>query len=127
MKVERSDWQAKELTRAEKVIVRERVVIQEVPKIVTKVVTKEVEVAKEVERVVTVIQNISPDCVLPPDFVRVLIDTAKRFDGEATGSPDEKAGTDGCREVLAAIVKDLGAGKQNTARLQGLQEWAALQ
>ncbi len=127
MKVERSDWQQKELTRAEKVIVRERTIAVEVPKIVTKVVEKRVEVEKEVERVVTVIPKvIAPDCVLPDGFGRLLVLTANGLDPETARGANALDGAYGCREVLEALIRDHEAGGVNASRLQALQEWVEL-
>lgn len=123
--LERGKWEAKELTRAEKLIVRQEVLIREVPKIVVKTVTKEVTVEKEVERVVTVVDKIiAPDCVLPDGFGMLLVAAARGLDPEAPGVADETRGTYGCRETLDATLSDLKAGWRNTARLDGLQEWA---
>ena len=118
--LKQGEWDSAELTRAEKVIVRERVIAKEVPKIVTKVVTRDVEVEKEVERVVTIIKTV--DCVLPPEFGRMLVNSANAIDG-STGGVDEAPGAYECREVLEAIAKDYGAGKRNSNRLAGLQEY----
>ena len=116
-----------DLTRADKVIVRQEILIREVPKIVTKVVTKEVEVVKEVDRVVAQIENVlAPDCVLPDNYGFLLVAAAKGVDPAAAGESDEARGAYGCREVLKATLADLQAGWRNTARLEGLQEWAKL-
>lgn len=123
-KIERSDWEQKELTRAEKVIVRYQTITKEVPKIVTKVVTKEVQVQKEAENVIQVIRRDLRDCVLPDNYSRLLIRSARAIDGEAPGEPDDSSGAYDCAEVLEATVRDLEAGRRNSARLAGLQEWA---
>ncbi len=127
MKVERSDWQQKELTRAEKVIVRERVISVEVPKIVTKVVEKRVEVEKEVERVVTKIPDlVAADCVLPDNFGFLLVATANGVDTETARGTNALAGSYGCRETLEALIRDHEAGEVNAERLAGLQRWVEL-
>jgi hypothetical protein len=85
-----------------------------------------VTVTKEVERVVEKIPELlAPDCVLPDDYGRLLVSAANGVDPAAGGS-DAFAGTYGCREVLAATLKDLSAGWRNSARLGGLQEAARL-
>jgi hypothetical protein len=107
----------------DRIVVRQQVVIKEVPKIVTKVVTKEVTVEKEVERVVIASQHmLAPDCVLPGDFGMLLVAAANGIDPGA-GVPDEIAGIYGCRETLAAALSDLQAGWRNSARLEGLQQY----
>jgi hypothetical protein len=110
-------------------LVRERQVevIREVPKIVTRVVTREVEVTKEVERVVIASESLlAPDCVLPDNFGLLLVSAANGVDPEAAGSVDAFRGAYGCKQALAAILADLQAGWRNSARLEGLQEWAKL-
>jgi hypothetical protein len=88
-----------DLKRADKVIVKQQVIVREVPKIVTKVVTKEVTVERVVERVVEKIPELlAPDCVLPDDYGRLLVSAANGVDPAAGGS-DAFAGTYGCREV----------------------------
>lgn len=109
------------------VLVKQQQVIKEVPKIVTKTVTREVEVVKEVERVVTVTEKIlAPDCVLPDGFGMLLVSAANGVDPAPAGGANEFSGQYGCRETLAAILTDLSAGWRNSARLDGLQEWAKL-
>lgn len=109
---------------AEKVIVRERVIEKEVPKIVTKVVEKRVEVEKETARVITVIPKlVAPDCVLPDGFGMLLATDANGIDPEAPGGAATFTGAYDCRSVLAAILKDLEAGRVNSERLAGLQRW----
>lgn len=123
---ERAGFIEADLRKANKVIERDRIVIREVPKIVTKVVTQEVTVTKEVERVVTVSQTmLAPDCVLPDNFGLLLVAAANGVDPTAA-SIDDYRGTYGCREVLASTLQDLLAGWRNSARLNGLQEWARL-
>jgi hypothetical protein len=113
-----------EATRTAKIITRQQVVIQEVPKIVEKVVTQTVTVTKEVERVVTQIaHDIPADCVLPDNYGVLLVAAARGLDPDAPGVADGLAGTYGCREVLAATLRDLKAGWINTARLEGLQAY----
>lgn len=102
-------------------LVRVQILEREVPKIVTKVVTETVTVEKEVERVIVQSQHLlAPDCVLPGDFGMLLVAAANGID-PAAGGTDEISGAYGCREVLAAILKDLRAGWRNSARLGGLQ------
>jgi hypothetical protein len=104
-------------------LVRERQVevIREVPKIVTRVVTR------EVERVVIASESLlAPDCVLPDNFGLLLVSAANGVDPEAAGSVDAFRGAYGCKQALAAILADLQAGWRNSARLEGLQEWAKL-
>lgn len=116
-----------DLTRADKVIVKQVEVIREVPKIVTRVVEREVTVEKEVERVVTVANSmLAPDCVLPDNFGLLLVSAANGVDPAAPGAVDAFAGKYDCRETLAAVLSDLRAGWRNTARLEGLQQWAKL-
>lgn len=115
------------LKQADLVMVKQVEIIKEVPKIVTRVVTRETEVVKEVERVVTVANSLlSPDCVLPDNYGMLLVSAANGVDPAAPGGADEIAGTYGCREVLAATLKDLLAGWRNSERLVGMQEWAKL-
>lgn len=121
-KLDRAQERATELDRIVKV---DRILIKEVPKIVTKTVTREVEVTKEVERVVTASDHLlNPDCVLPGNFGMLLVAAANGID--PAGSVDEIAGAYGCREVLAAILSDLRAGWINSARLEGLQQYERL-
>lgn len=116
-----------DLTRAAKVIVKQEVLIREVPKIVVRVVEREKQVEKEVERVVEVIRREVPrDCVLPERFSRVLIDFARKAADGAPGDADAPGAEYGCAEVLEATTADLGAGYKNTAALAGLQRWARL-
>lgn len=125
--VVQSKWNEAELARAEKIIVRERVIAKEVPKIVVQTVEREKVVEKEVERVVTVIPKIlAPDCVLPDGFGMLLVSAANGVDPTAPGAPNAFSGGYDCRATLAAILTDLEAGWQNSARLHGLQEWAAV-
>lgn len=125
--LEREEWVSRDLAIAQKVVVRREVEIREIPKIVTRVVTRVETVEKEVERVVTVIERqISPDCVLPDGFGMLLVAAANGVDPAAPGGADAFTGTYGCREVLAATLADLKAGWQNTASLDGIQEWARL-
>lgn len=124
MTVEENTAIRADLKRADRVLVQQRVVIEKVPVIVTKVVTREVQVEKEVERVVTVANDLlAPDCVLPDRYGMLLVAAANGVD-PASGGADAFAGEYGCREVLAATLKDLSAGWRNTARLGGLQEAA---
>jgi hypothetical protein len=110
----------------EKVIVHQQVLVKEVPKIVTRTVTKEVTVEKEVERVVTVAHDLlAPDCVLPDNFGMLLVAAANGAD-PSTGDVDAFRGAYDCRATLAAVLADLSAGWRNSARLDGLQEWARL-
>lgn len=114
-----------DLLRAEKVIVRTEMLVQEVPKIVTKTVTREVEVVKEVERVVTAAHSmLAPDCVLPDNFGLLIVAAANGVDPQAPGSTDEARGRYDCHETLEAVLSDLQAGWVNSARLAGLQSWA---
>lgn len=109
------------------VMVKQQQIIKVVPKIVTKVVTREVEVVKEVERVVTVAEKIlAPDCVLPDGFGLLLVSAANGVDPATAAAVDAYGGTYECKRVLAAILSDLSAGWRNSARLDGLQEWAKL-
>lgn len=127
MKVERSEWQAKELKVVEKIVERERVVTREVPKIVTKVVEKRVEVEKEVERVVTKIPDLlDPDCVLPRNMGLLLASATNGVDPTAPGGIATFAGSYRCDEAVTAILADYEAGAINTQRLAGLQAWAEL-
>lgn len=115
------------LKQANKVIEVQKVVTREVPKIVTKVVTREVTVEKEVERVITQANHmLAPDCVLPGDFGLLLVAAANGVDPAAPAPSLGLAGAYDCREVLTAVLTDLRAGWRNSARLEGLQEWAQL-
>lgn len=126
-KLERQQWQERDLATAQKVIVRQQVLIREIPKIVTKVVTNERVIEKEVERVVTVIPKALPaGCVLPDGYGELLVGAARGIGPDAAGRIDETAGAYDCTEVLAATLKDLQAGWKNSARLAGLQEYEAL-
>lgn len=115
-----------DLKRQDRVLVQQRIIIKKVPQVVTKVVTREVEVVKEVESVVAKIPDLlAPDCVLPDRYGMLLVSAANGVDPN-TGGADAFAGEYGCREVLAATLKDLSAGWRNSARLDGLQETARL-
>lgn len=123
---EKLDREQAKVTELDHIVTVQKVVIREVPKIVTKTVTREIEVTKEVERVVTESQHLlAPDCVLPGDFGMLLVAAANGVD-PAAGGVDEITGTYGCRETLAAVLTDLRAGWINTARLEGLQEYQKL-
>lgn len=125
--LERAEWERKELARAERIIVRQEVLIRKVPKIVEKVVVREKVIEKEVDRVVTVIESaLAPDCVLPDRYGELLVGAARGISPDASGRIEEAAGEYGCREVLAATLKDLKAGWQNTERLAGAQQWAQI-
>ena len=125
--MEAQEWLTRDLTAAQKVIVRREVEIREVPKIVTKVVTKVQVVEKEVERVVVQIEKAIPaDCVLPADYGMLLVSAANGVDPGTPGGVNAFSGEYGCRETLAATLSDLKAGWQNSARLAGLQAWASL-
>jgi hypothetical protein len=103
------------------------ILVREVPKVVTKVVTREVEVVKEVERVVNVAEKVlAPDCVMPDGFGMLLVAAANGSDPAASGSVDAFRGAYDCRATLAAVLADLQAGWRNSARLEGMQEWAKL-
>lgn len=118
------DAAGKENARLDKIIVQDRVIEKEVPKIVERVVTKTVTVTKEVERVVTKIEHDIPaDCVLPDRFGLLLIAAARGLDPDAPGVADALGGAYGCREVLTATLHDLKAGWNNTATLEGLQDY----
>ena len=124
---ERAGHTAADLVQAERVIVKQEIVVKEVPKIVTKTVTREVEVVKEVERVVTAANHmLAPDCVLPGDFGLLLVAAANGDDPTSPGATAHLTGGYDCRETLAAILADLQAGWRNSARLEGLQAWAKL-
>ena len=106
----------------DKIIVQQKVVEREVPKIVTKVVTKTQTVTKEVDRVVLKSSEVlSPDCVMPHDYTELLLAAARGIDPNVPGSLDAITGEYGCREVLGATLSDLKAGWHNTATLEGLQ------
>lgn len=123
----RLDAAAAEASRVDKIIVRDRIIEKEVPKIVEKVVTRTVTVTKEVDHVVTKIEHdIPPDCVLPDNYGVLLVAAARGLNPDAPGVADALAGAYGCREVLAATLHDLKAGWINTARLDGLQEYVRL-
>lgn len=116
-----------DLTKSDLVRVKQVEIIREIPKIVTKVVTQEVTVTKEVERVVTAAETmLGPDCVLPDGYGLLLVAAANGVDPTASERVDEFRGEYGCHEVLAATLQDLLAGWRNSARLNGLQEWARL-
>lgn len=124
--VEKLDRVQERATELDRIVKVQQVVIKEVPKIVTKTVTREVEVTKEVERVVIASQHmLAPDCVLPGDFGLLLVSAANGIDPAAGGVDGISGGYD-CRETLAAILSDLRGGWRNSARLEGLQEWAKL-
>lgn len=125
--VERLSWVARDLATAQKVIVKQEILVQEVPKIVTKYVERKVEITKEVERVVTVAPKLlAPDCVLPDGFGMLLVAAANGLDPETSSGLDAIRGSYGCNATLAAILTDLEAGWKNTAQLQALQQWADL-
>jgi hypothetical protein len=87
--------------RARPHVVRQQIVIKEVPKIVTKVVRKEVTVEKEVERVVIASNTCS---LLTACFLVIsgCSSSPPRTESIPAGVPDEIAGIYGCRETLAA-------------------------
>lgn len=125
--VKQGEWDEAELARAEKIVVRLERQVVEVPKIVTRTVVQEKTVEKEVERVVMVIPKVlAPDCVLPDGFGMLLASAANGVDPTSPGTTSTFSGTYDCRATLAAILTDLEAGWQNSARLTGLQEWARL-
>lgn len=125
--VERDKASARELERAEKIIVRREREVVEVPKIVTKFVERKVTVEKEVERVITRIpQLLDADCVLPGNYGLLLVAAANGIDPENAAGVGSLTGPYGCREVLAATLLDLEAGWKNTEQLRALQRWAAL-
>ena len=79
------------------------------------------------ERVILQIEKAVPaDCVLPDDYGFLLVAAANGIDPESPGAIDAYSGAYGCRETLAATLKDLRGGWQNSARLDGLQDWARL-
>jgi hypothetical protein len=121
------DAAQEKVTELDRVIRVDRVVIQQVPKIVERVVTKEVTVTKEVDRVITLAGSmLAPDCVMPDNFGLLLVAAANGVDPSAPGVPDEAAGRYDCRETLTAVLSDLRAGWRNTARLEGLQQYEKL-
>ncbi|MGE0358653.1 MAG: hypothetical protein AB7P08_17255 [Burkholderiales bacterium] len=125
--LEREESLSRDLTVAQKLIVRREVEIVELPKIVERVVTRTVTVEKEVERVVVKIEKVIPaDCVLPDGYGMLLVAAANGVDPDTPGGADAFAGAYGCRETLAATLADLKSGWKNTATLAGLQDWAAL-
>lgn len=126
-KIEQNTTLKADLKHTNLVMVKQQTIIKEVPKIVTKVVTREVEVVKEVERVVVASENLlAPDCVLPDNFGLLLVAAANGADPAAAGSVDAFRGAYDCRQALAAVLSDLQAGWRNSARLEGLQQWARL-
>jgi len=110
----------RDLVRAEKIIVRQKIVEVEVPKIVEKVVTRTLTVEKEVERVVEKIVTIPADCDAS-ELGLFLTAAANGFD--PSRPPDGFVGAYGCREVLAATLHDLRAGWINTTRYDALKDW----
>ena len=117
----------RELTRATKVIAVQRDVIREVPKIIEKYVQTTVTIKEETERVIEVTPKRLPDdCIMPTGFGELLVGAARGITPNASGTIDETAGTYGCAEILTATVRDLQAGRTNSARLAGLQEYVRL-
>lgn len=127
MAITQGQWDRAELNRAEKVIVRDRVLVEKVPQIVTKYVERKVEVTKEVERVIQVAPKLlASDCVLPDGFGLLIVAAANGLDPETSRGLDALRGSYGCNATLAAVLTDLEAGWKNTAQLQALQQWADL-
>lgn len=124
--VTQAKWNAADLKRAETVIRVQEQVIKEVPVIVTKYVTQKVTVEKEVPRVVEIFRrDVAPDCVLPAKFAGLLVDFARTANGLADGASraDE---TYGCADTLEALVTDLAAGYENTAKGSAIQRFTAI-
>jgi hypothetical protein len=120
------DAQQQKNVELDHVVTVQKVLIREVPKIVTRVVHTETTIEKEVDRVITESHHmLAPDCVLPGDFGMLLVAAANGIDPAARGV-DGISGTYGCRETLAAILTDLRAGWINSARLEGLQQYEKL-
>jgi hypothetical protein len=115
---------AKELTQAQKVVVRQQILERQVPTIVTKYVQTTTTVEVSHETLVKEIADVLDEhCVMPHGFAELLVAFANSRDGQL---PDPQAvaryaGIYGCRETAKAIADDLRAGFLNTARLEGLQ------
>lgn len=126
-KVERGEHVAAELSVAQATITRLEIIEREVPKIVREVAVQTVTINTETERVIREIPDLlDPDCILPDRWGMLLVAAANGWEPNAPGDPHGIAGTYGCREVLAATLKDHAAGRTNTARLAGLQRWELL-
>ena len=106
----------------DKIVVRDKIIQVEVPKIVTRVSTITVTKTNEVDNVILKSSEVlSSDCTMPLGYSELLIAAAKGIE-PSTGGSNGPAGEYGCREVLTATLKDLKAGWINSSRLEGLQE-----
>lgn len=113
-----------QLTQADKIIVHDRIVEREVPKIITKYVQTTTTVEVSHETIVKEIADVLDEhCTMPHGFAELLVAFANSPDGQLPDSQavTRYAGIYGCRETAKAIADDLRAGYINTARLEGLQ------
>lgn len=96
-----------DLKRADKVIVRvqKEIVVQD--RIVTKYVQTVQTVHTETERIVHEIDtNVSPDCVLPPDFIVRLHALSRGTTIQALGLTADAGKGVGCRATLDALAAE---------------------
>lgn len=103
-KLERQEWQDKELVRKDRIIVqiqkqvevREKVVTKYVDRVQT-ITVKETEIRNEIPAVV------HADCIVPADLLLLLHAASRNTTVQATGSTEKEAAGADCRTVAQAI------------------------
>lgn len=103
-KLERQEWQEREITKKDRIIVQIQKEVEVREKVVTKyadrvqtITVKETEVRNEIPTVV------HADCIVPPDLLLLLHAASRNTTVSATGATEKEAAGADCRSVAKAI------------------------
>lgn len=119
------DCQAEKNTALDKIIVKQQVLIKEVPKIVTEYVQTTTTVENTYHETITKVPSVfDPSCTMPPWWGELFVAAANGQSFDPSRTVGKVPGSYGCTETATATLKDLSAGSQNSAQLVGVLKWA---
>lgn len=121
------DYQAKLSLQKDNIITRDRLVIKEIPKIITKYVADTTTVERTYETTIKELPDVfDVNCTMPKRWGELFSNAAR---GSAPSDPQSTPPTPqsyGCLETAKATLSDLKAGTENTSQLSALIESAKL-
>lgn len=115
------DCAAKQALVTDKIITQQRVIIKEIPKIITKYVADTTTIERTYETTIKELPDVfDANCTMPKRWGELFVNAANGRAASDPGSATPSPASYGCLETAKATLSDLKAGSANTAQLTGL-------
>lgn len=110
----------------DKIITQDKIIIREVPKIITKYIQTTTTVENTYHDSTVLVPNLfDSSCIMPSWWGELFVNAANGVSNDPR-TAGKAPGVYGCIETAKATLGDLKAGTANSAQAAGIQQWAQL-